>query len=58
MTTRDWRIMREDFDIRVRGAGGLGVPLPLRVWPEANLHEGISRAIRDKGYEQPSAIQR
>ncbi len=55
MSDRDWRIMREDFDIHVRG----GRPLPpLRFWAEAALPASLMRAIADAGYAQPSPIQR
>eukprot|EP00968_Pinguiococcus_pyrenoidosus_P028296 scaffold7752_cov267-Pinguiococcus_pyrenoidosus.AAC.1 len=57
MTQRDWRIFREDFDIRVRG--NEKAPLPLRFWDEAvGLPEALHRAIRDLGFEHPSPVQR
>lgn len=55
MGDRDWRIFREDFDIRVKGGKA---PLPLRFWEEANLPSSIMDAIRELGYEKPSPIQR
>ncbi|KAH8073699.1 helicase [Aureococcus anophagefferens] len=55
MTDRDWRIMKEDFDIRIRGGKA---PLPLRFWGEADLGEPLLMAIRDAGYKEPSPIQR
>ena len=55
MTERDWRIFREDFDIRIQGGRAT---LPLRYWSEAGLPEPIMRAIQDAGYEKPSPIQR
>ena len=55
MTDRDWRIMREDFDIHVRG----GRPVnPLRFWNEAGIAPALLRAIDALGYEKPSPIQR
>jgi len=55
LTERDWRIMREDFDIRVQG----GQPVaPLRSWAEASLPEPIMQAINSLGYKEPSPIQR
>ena len=55
MTDRDWRIMREDFDIHIRG----GKPLnPLRSWNECPMPESLRRAIDDAGYKQPTPIQR
>jgi ATP-dependent RNA helicase DDX23/PRP28 len=55
MTERDWRIFREDFDIRVQGGRA---SLPLRNWAEANLPPPLLRAINTMGYEKPSPIQR
>ena len=55
MTARDWRIMREDFEIRVQGARAVN---PLRFWSEAAVHPSILEAIQALGYETPSPIQR
>lgn len=55
MKERDWRIFREDFDIRVSGGKSL---LPLRYWSEASFPSEISKAIEDQGYKTPSPIQR
>ena len=55
MTERDWRIMREDFDIRVRGGRAL---YPLRKWDECAMAPSLRRAIDEMGYKQPSPIQR
>jgi ATP-dependent RNA helicase DDX23/PRP28 len=55
MTDRDWRIFREDFDIRIQGGRAT---LPLRYWNEANFPDEINRALADVGYEKPSPIQR
>ncbi|CAM9802029.1 unnamed protein product [Ascophyllum nodosum] len=55
MSDRDWRIFREDFDIRVKGGKA---PLPLRFWEEGNLPSSVMEAIRELGYEKPSPIQR
>jgi ATP-dependent RNA helicase DDX23/PRP28 len=55
MTDRDWRIMREDFDIRVRGGRAIN---PLRNWAECELHPSLRCAIEDAGYEHPTPIQR
>ena len=55
MTERDWRIMREDFDIHVRG----GKPLnPLRSWNEAAIPASLRSAIDAMGYTAPTPIQR
>ena len=55
MNSRDWRILREDFDIR--GKGGRAA-LPLRVWGEAKIDPRIQHAIDDMGFVTPSPIQR
>lgn len=55
MTDRDWRIFREDFDIRIQGGRAT---LPLRYWKEGNLPSEVMRAIEAVGYEKPSPIQR
>lgn len=55
MTDRDWRIFKEDFDIRVRGGRA---PHPLRKWQEAALCNELKRAISDLGFKEPSPIQR
>ena len=55
MTARDWRIMREDFEIRVQGARTVN---PLRFWSEAALHPSILEAVQALGYTTPSPIQR
>lgn len=55
MTRRDWAIMREDFDIHVRGRDTVN---PLRSWDEATIHADIRRAIDRIGYKEPSPIQR
>ncbi|CAN0376658.1 unnamed protein product, partial [Discosporangium mesarthrocarpum] len=55
MKERDWRIFREDFDIRVKGGKA---PLPMRFWSEGNLPKSVMEAIEDLGYDNPSPIQR
>ena len=55
MTERDWRIFREDFDIRIKGGRAT---LPLRRWDEGNFPEVIMKAIQEAGYKDPSPIQR
>ena len=46
MTQRDWRIMREDFEIKVQGARAVN---PLRFWREAPIHPAILRAVEELG---------
>lgn len=55
MTERDWRIFREDFDIRIQGGRA---NLPLRYWNEANFPAPVVKAIEAMGYKEPSPIQR
>jgi ATP-dependent RNA helicase DDX23/PRP28 len=58
MSVRDWRIIREDFDIRVRGGRA---PNPLRSFQETDpiLHPSLVSAITQTlGYTKPSPIQR
>eukprot|EP00941_MAST-03F_sp_MAST-3F-sp1_P005986 g5986.t1 len=55
MTSRDWRIMREDFDIRVRGGRA---PNPIRFWNESKIHASLLKAMSDMGFVNPSPIQR
>ena len=55
MTERDWRIFREDFDIRTKGGR---VARPLRTWKEASLSSTLMKAIDSMGYREPSPIQR
>lgn len=53
MTQRDWRIMREEFDIHVQGARAIN---PLRFWNEAGIHPAILKAIEKLGYDMISCI--
>ena len=55
MGERDWRIFREDFDVRIQGGRAT---LPLRYWLEAKFPAEISRAIEDVNYKEPTPIQR
>ena len=55
MNARDWRIMKEDFDIRIRGGKA---PPPLRYWNEMTVPKGLHKAIADAKYKDPSPIQR
>jgi len=55
MTARDWRILREDFNIRVRGGRA---PHPLRYWSESNICPALLKAIDEMNFKDPSPIQR
>jgi len=54
MTTRDWRIFREDFQIFIRGGR---VPNPMRIWAEGPLPWELLEAIHRVGYAKPTPIQ-
>ena len=55
MLQRDWRIFREDYNIRV---GGGNIPPPIRNWKEAGFNDEILGVIDKNGYEEPTPIQR
>jgi len=55
MSRRDWRILREDFDIRLRGGKA---PNPLRYWEESGICEEIQKALAEMNFKTPSPIQR
>ena len=55
MTSRDWRIFREDHDIIVRGAN---VPNPLRSWNESLLSAEVLNVLEKLNYKEPTPIQR
>ncbi|XP_036354716.1 LOW QUALITY PROTEIN: probable ATP-dependent RNA helicase DDX23 [Octopus sinensis] len=55
MTARDWRILKEDFNIVTKGGR---IPHPLRNWEEADFPSAIRNIISDLGYKAPTAIQR
>jgi hypothetical protein len=58
MTPRDWRIFRENYNIRVKGGR---CPPPLRSFRESSppIHPALLNAIETKcQYKEPSPIQR
>ncbi|ONH67123.1 Pre-mRNA-splicing ATP-dependent RNA helicase PRP28, partial [Cyberlindnera fabianii] len=57
MKPRDWRIMKENFEIILRGSN---VPNPLRYWHEqADMDPQLLDIITKRlGYEEPTPIQR
>jgi len=55
MQERDWRILREDFNIQVRGGQ---VPNPLRSWEEANLIPELTSILRELKFTAPTPVQR
>lgn len=55
MNERDWRIFREDFDIRVQGGRATH---PIRKWKEAScIPSSVLQAVEEMGFERPSPIQ-
>jgi len=54
MTERDWRILREDHEIIIKGGR---VPPPVRSWDEAKLPSFIMKAIKELEYKKPTSIQ-
>lgn len=56
MTSRDWRIFRENYEIVVKGGRA---PPPLRSFREARLHPSLLDAIENvMRYRDPTPIQR
>lgn len=57
MTPRDWRIMRENYQINVKGGRA---PPPLRSFQDGNLlHPSLMKALTQiMRYQEPSPIQR
>ncbi|ODV87663.1 hypothetical protein CANARDRAFT_186772, partial [[Candida] arabinofermentans NRRL YB-2248] len=55
MTDRDWRIMREDYDITSKGGK---VTNPLRYWSESDISPEILEMLDYLGYREPTPIQR
>lgn len=55
MTERDWRIFREDNDIRVEGGR---TAHPIRFWEESNLPKQLLEIIKECMYEKPTPIQK
>ena len=55
MTTRDWRIFRENYDIITKGQR---CPNPIRKWDdlEDSVPEHIYRNLQNLGYEMPTPI--
>ena len=55
MTERDWRILKEDFNIVTKGGN---IPNPLRSWKESDISKEILDVIDSINYKEPTAIQR
>jgi len=54
MTTRDWRIFKEDFNISTKGGG---IPNPIRSWEESELPDWLLNAVEDANYKKPTPVQ-
>mmetsp|Transcript_21904 Transcript_21904/g.54123 ORF Transcript_21904/g.54123 Transcript_21904/m.54123 type:complete len:679 (+) Transcript_21904:56-2092(+) len=56
MTSRDWRIFRENYEITIKGGRA---PPPLRSFREADLHHTLIDALENvMRYQSPTPIQR
>ncbi|GMF97480.1 unnamed protein product [[Candida] boidinii] len=55
MTERDWRIMREDFDITTKGGKSEN---PLRNWKESSISSKLIEQLDILGFSEPTPIQR
>ena len=55
MTSRDWRIFKEDFSITCKGNN---IPNPLRSWKESGIPTTLLNTIDQLGYKEPTPIQR
>ncbi len=55
MTSRDWRIFREDHDITLKGSKA---PLPIRDWKESSLlPDFVCKALDRAGFSKPMDVQ-
>lgn len=54
MHERDWRILKEDFNITTKGGS---IPNPMRNWKESRLPDELLEGIKSCGYKAPTAIQ-
>lgn len=55
MQERDWRILKEDFNIAVRGGFA---PNPMRNWNESEIKPELLKILRKMEFEQPTPVQR
>ncbi|KAI9166960.1 DEAD-domain-containing protein [Paramyrothecium foliicola] len=55
MQNRDWRILKEDYDITTKGGS---IPNPMRSWEESGLDERLLNTVSRVGYTEPTPIQR
>ncbi|PJF17384.1 hypothetical protein PSACC_02853 [Paramicrosporidium saccamoebae] len=55
MQDRDWRIIKEDFNISTTGGQ---MPNPLRYWSEAPFPRKLHDVLQSIGYDDPTPIQR
>lgn len=55
MTARDWRILKDDFEISTQG---VEIPNPLRSWKESNIPRPLLDTVAKLRYKDPTNIQR
>ncbi|CCH46674.1 ATP-dependent RNA helicase [Wickerhamomyces ciferrii] len=55
MKSRDWRILKEDYEIIIKGSN---LPNPLRNWRESKIPLELLDIIHKLGYKEPTPIQR
>lgn len=58
MKQKDWRIMKEEFEIQIRGGSSQSVPNPMRNWDESSLPPALLKIVANTGYTHPTPIQR
>jgi len=54
MTSRDWRIFKEDHNITTKGGA---LPNPIRSWTESGLSPWLLSAVAEAGYTKPTPVQ-
>lgn len=56
MTSRDWRIFKEDFEIIIKGSSN--DVLPMRYWTESKIPAELTDVIKQLNFTEPTPIQR
>lgn len=56
MKDRDWRILKDDLGIAIKGGGQ--IPHPMRSWRESGLSQRLLSVVERAGYRDPTPIQR
>ncbi|KAH3674497.1 hypothetical protein WICMUC_003335 [Wickerhamomyces mucosus] len=57
MKSRDWRILKEDFEIIIKGSRDQSIQ-PLRYWEESGIPKMLLEGINKLGYINPTPVQR